>query len=89
MDNYFCLRFISNYLSRILKFGTKLDSDELSNKKTATYSISVLLFIHFSLSQMEISLQISQLLLAGWVVKWFLFGYTVRKNDGLLSKPMF
>ena len=27
--------------------------------------------------------------LAGWVVTWFLLGYTVRKNGGLLSTPMF
>ena len=26
---------------------------------------------------------------AGWVVTWFLLGYTVRKNGGLLSTPMF
>ena len=25
----------------------------------------------------------------GWVVTWFLLGYTVRKNGGLLSTPMF
>ena len=28
-------------------------------------------------------------LLTGWVVTWFLLGYTVRKNGGLLSTPMF
>ena len=26
---------------------------------------------------------------AGWVVTWFLLRYTVRKNGGLLSTPMF
>ena len=26
---------------------------------------------------------------SGWVVTWFLLGYTVRKNGGLLSTPMF
>ena len=25
----------------------------------------------------------------GWVVTWFPLGYTVRKNGGLLSTPMF
>ena len=25
----------------------------------------------------------------GWVVTWFLLGYTVRKNGGLLFTPMF
>ena len=43
---------------RILKFGTKLDSDYLycvANKK-ATYCLSVPLFVHFSSSLMEISL---------------------------------
>ena len=28
-------------------------------------------------------------LYSGWVVTWFLLGYTVRKNGGLLSTPMF
>ena len=27
--------------------------------------------------------------MSGWVVTWFLLGYTVRKNGGLLSTPMF
>ena len=40
---------------RILKFDTKLDSDELCNKRTATYCLSVPLFVHFSFSPMEIS----------------------------------
>ena len=39
---------------RILKFGTKLDS-VLCNKRTATYCLSVPLFVHFSFSPMEIS----------------------------------
>ena len=40
----------------ILKFGTKLDSDELYYvAKTAIYCISVPLFVHFSFSPMEIS----------------------------------
>ena len=41
---------------RILKFGSKLDSDELyCVTKTATYCLSVPLFFHFSFSPMEIS----------------------------------
>ena len=41
---------------RILKFGTKLDSDELyCVTKTATYCSSVPLFVHFSFSPMKIS----------------------------------
>ena len=41
----------------ILKFGTKLDSDELYcvTKKTATFCLSVLLFVHFSFSPVKIS----------------------------------
>ena len=38
------------------KIGTKLDSDELyCVAVTATYNISVPLFVHFSFSPMEIS----------------------------------
>ena len=44
---------------RILKWSTKLDSDELycvtKEKRTATYCLSAPLFVHFSLSPMEIS----------------------------------
>ena len=42
---------------RILKFGTKLDSDELYcvTKTTATYYLSVPLFVLFSFFPMEIS----------------------------------
>ena len=40
----------------ILKFGTKLDSNELyCVTKTATYCLSVPLLVHFSFSPMEIS----------------------------------
>ena len=40
-----------------MKFGTKLDSDELYcvTEKTATYCLSVPLFVHFSFSPMETS----------------------------------
>ena len=50
----------------ILKFGSKLDSDELycvTKQTTATYYLSVPLFVHFSFSPMEFLSQISQLLL--------------------------
>ena len=41
---------------RILKFGTKLDSDELyCGTNTATNCISVPLFVHLSFSPMTIS----------------------------------
>ena len=41
---------------RILNFYKKLDSDELyCVTKTATYCISVPLFVHFSFSPMKIS----------------------------------
>ena len=62
--NYVCLSvnsfsvkdFSSTTWVRILKFGTKLDSDELYRvTKTATYCLSVPLFVHFSFSPMEIS----------------------------------
>ena len=40
----------------ILKFGTKLDSDELyCETKTTAYCLSVPLFVHFSFSPMIIS----------------------------------
>ena len=40
----------------ILKFGTKLDGDELYYvSKKATYCLSVPLFVHFPFSPMEIS----------------------------------
>ena len=49
---------------RILKFGTKLDSDELyCVTKTATYCLSVSLFVHFFSLQWKFLSQISQLLL--------------------------
>ena len=42
---------------RILKFGTKLDSDELyCVAKTVAYCLSVPLFDHFSFSPTEISI---------------------------------
>ena len=48
--------FSATTLVRILKFGTKLDSDELNCvTKTATYYLSIPLLIHFSFSPMKIS----------------------------------
>ena len=47
--HFLCQRFLSIYL--ILKFDTKLDSDELyCGTKTATNCLSVPLFVHFSFS---------------------------------------
>ena len=47
----------THLLFRILKFSIKLDSDELycGTKITATYCLSVPLFVHFSFSPMKIS----------------------------------
>ena len=53
---FFVKDFSATTRVRILKFVTKLDSDELyCVTKTATYCLSVLLFVYFSFSQMEIS----------------------------------
>ena len=55
--NFFSVKdFSATTWVRILKFGTKLDSDELyCVTKTATYNLSVPLFVHFSFSPREIS----------------------------------
>ena len=55
--NFFSVKdFSATTWVRILKFGTKLDSDEFyCVTKTATYWLSVPLFVHLSFSQMEIS----------------------------------
>ena len=56
MDNFSVQDFSATTLLSILKFGTKRDSDELfCVTKTATYCISVPLFVHFSLFPMKIS----------------------------------
>ena len=56
MDIFSVKNFSATTWLRILKFGTKLDSDELyCVTKTATYCISVHLFVHFSSSPMKIS----------------------------------
>ena len=55
--NFFSVEdFSATTLLRIPKFGTKLDSDELyCVAKTATYCLSIPLFVHFSFSPIEIS----------------------------------
>ena len=56
MDVFFCQRFLSNYLTYDSEICTKFDSGELyCVTKTATYCLSVPLFVHFSFSPMEIS----------------------------------
>ena len=57
--NFFSVKdFSATTWVRMLKFDTKLDSDELycvTKKKPATYCLSVPLFVHFSFSLTEIS----------------------------------
>ena len=63
MEKIFVKDFSATTWVRILKFGTKLDSDELYcvTKEQphiayqSTYCLSVPLFVHFSFSPMEIS----------------------------------
>ena len=57
MDIFSVKDFSATTWVRILKFGTKLDNHELYcvKKRTATYCLSVPLFVHFSFSPMEIS----------------------------------
>ena len=55
--------FSGTTLLRILKFGTKLDMSVLCKRESATYGLSVPLFVHFFLSNKKILSQISQLLL--------------------------
>ena len=57
MDIFSVKDFSATTCHMILKFGTKLDSDELHcvTQKTATYCLSVPLFVHFSFSPMQIS----------------------------------
>ena len=56
MEKIFVKDFSATTWVRILKFGTKLDSDELyCVTKAATFCLSVPLFVHFSFSPMEIS----------------------------------
>ena len=62
---FFRQRFLSNFLVRILKFGTKLDSDELycvTKEQPHIAYQSLYLFIFLSLQWKFLS-QISQLLL--------------------------
>ena len=53
-----------------------------------TYSVNVLGLKIFFYSNIGFT-GILQFADTGWVVTWFLLGYTVRKNGGLLSTPMF
>ena len=56
MDIFSVKDFSATTRLMILKFGTKLDRDELyCVTKTATYCLSIPLFVHFSFSPMEIS----------------------------------
>ena len=57
MDIFSVKDFSATTWVRILKYGTKLDSDELYcvTKKTVTYCLSVPLFVDFSFSPMKIS----------------------------------
>ena len=56
MDIFSVKDFSATTRLRILKFGTKLDSDKLyCVTKTATYCLSVPLFVHFSFFPMKIS----------------------------------
>ena len=65
---------------RILILGTKLDSDELyCITKTATYCLSVPLFVHFSFSPMKM-LQISQRLLESVFSNFVYTLYCVNEN---------
>ena len=56
MDIFSVKYFSATTCHMILEFSTKLDSDELyCVTKTATYCLSVPLFVHFSFSPMDIS----------------------------------
>ena len=56
MDIFSVKYFSANTGHKILKFGPKLETDELyCVTKTAIYCIVMPLFIHFSFSPMEIS----------------------------------
>ena len=56
VNSFFVKDFSATTWVRILKFGTKLDSDELyCVRKEQPHCLSVPLFVHFSFSPMEIS----------------------------------
>ena len=58
--------------------------------KFSTFRTTSVYSIPSKLSVVElIDVSIFDILNTGWVVTWFLLGYTVRKNGGLLSTPMF
>ena len=70
--NFFSVKdFSATAWVRILKFSTKVDKCVvLCNKKTATYYVSVPLFIHFSFSPMEISVTDFSALIGASVLKF-------------------
>ena len=53
-----------------------------------TFTVTLLCCHNISTIRWQILIDMD-ITLAGWVVTWFLLGYTVRKNGGLLSTPMF
>ena len=70
----------------ILKFGTKLDSDELFcvTKQKSTYCLSVPLFLPFSFSPMEISVTDFSARIGASVFKFCVYlqvGKVYRVND--------
>ena len=76
----------------ILKFGTKLDSNELYcvTKKTATYCLSVRLFVHFSFSPMEISVTDFSAPIGASVFKFYVhfqIGKVYCVNENLDAHP--
>ena len=75
----------------ILKFGTKLNSDELyCVTKTATYCLSVPLFVHFSFSPVEISVTDFSAPIGARVVKFcvqFQIGKVYCVNENLDAHP--
>ena len=71
--NFFSVKdFSATTWVRILKFGTKLDSDKLYcvTKKAASYCLSVPLFVHFSISLIEISVTDFSALIGASVFKF-------------------
>ena len=70
MDIFSVKDFSATTRVRILKFGTELDSDELYYvTKTATYCLSVPLFVYFSFSPMKIPVTDSSASIGASVLK--------------------
>ena len=71
MDIFTVKDFSASTRLRILQFYTKKDSDELyCVTKTATYWISVHVFVHFSFSPKEISVTDLSILIGASVFKF-------------------